>query len=492
MSVSILIPTPLRRFTGGARMVAVEGATVGAALGALATTHPELRTEIFEDDGVTIRSFVNIFLGSDNVKTLAPGAEGVQLKSGDTLTLVPAIAGGSGASAAAAGSGAAASAGAGFSNAEIARYSRHLIMPEVTLEGQRRLKAARVLCIGAGGLGSPLTLYLAAAGVGTIGLVEFDTVDLSNIQRQVLYSTADVGRPKLDAAVERLRALNPEIEIVPHNLRLSSYNVLELFAQYYIVADGTDNFPTRYLVNDGSVLTGKPNVYASIFRFDGQISVFGAKDGPCYRCLFPEPPPPGLVPSCAEGGVLGVLPGIVGSLQALEVIKLILGVGEPLVGRLVMFDALGFEFSEVSVRRDPNCVVCGSNPSVTAPIDYDLFCGVRGEEGEVDATGVPTLTVDQLDARRRAGERFQLLDVREAYEADIAQIPGAVTFPLSQLPARMHELDSAVTYTLSCHHGTRSVQAYHALRKAGFGRLQVLAGGVDAWAVRIDPSMPRY
>jgi adenylyltransferase/sulfurtransferase len=379
-----------------------------------------------------------------------------------------------------------------LSNSEILRYSRHLIMPEVTLEGQKRLKAARVLCVGAGGLGSPLTLYLAAAGVGTLGVVEFDTVDLTNIQRQVLYSTADVGRPKLDAATERLRALNPEIDIVPHRLRLSSANALDLFAQYDIVADGTDNFPTRYLVNDASVLTGTPNVYASIFRFDGQISVFGAKDGPCYRCLFPEPPPPGLVPSCAEGGVLGVLPGIVGSLQALEVIKLILGVGEPLVGRLVLFDALSFEFSEIKIRRDPTCVVCGPNPTVTALVDYELFCGIRGEEGEVDASGVPMLSVDEFDARQRAGELFTLLDVREAFEADIVQIPGAVTFPLSELPARMHELDSAVTYTLSCHHGARSVQAFHQLRAAGFGRLQVLAGGVDAWAVRIDPSLPRY
>jgi len=379
-----------------------------------------------------------------------------------------------------------------LSNDEILRYSRHLIMPEVTLEGQRRLKAARVLCIGAGGLGSPLTLYLAAAGVGTLGVVEFDTVDLSNIQRQVLYSTADVGRPKIEAARERLTALNPDIEIVPHALRLSSDNVIDLFRQYDIIADGTDNFPTRYLVNDASILTGRPNVYASLFRFEGQVSVFGSGDGPCYRCLFPEPPPPGLVPSCAEGGVLGVLPGIVGSLQALEVIKLILGIGDPLVGRLAMFDALDFALREVTIRRDPDCAVCGASPSITAPIDYELFCGIRGEEGEVDATGVPILSVDAFDARRRAGESFELLDVREAYEADIVQIPGARMFPLSELPARMHELDSAVTYTLSCHHGTRSVQAYHALRKAGFGRLQVLAGGVDAWAVRIDPSLPRY
>ena len=484
MAVSILIPTPLRRFTGGARSVSVEAATVDEALHALADNNPELRTQIFDEAG-EVRTFVNIFLGEANVRDLAVDGGQVALKDGDTLTLVPAIAGGSMGVAAA-------NPDVQLSNDEILRYSRHLIMPEVTLEGQKRLKAAKVLCVGAGGLGSPMTLYLAAAGVGTIGVVEFDTVDLSNIQRQVLYTTADVGRPKLQAAAERLRALNPEIEIVPHALRLSSANVIELFKQYDIIADGTDNFPTRYLVNDASVLTGKPNVYASIFRFDGQVSVFGTKDGPCYRCLFPEPPPPGLVPSCAEGGVLGVLPGIVGSLQALEVIKLILGIGDPLIGRLAMFDALDFKLREVSIRRDPNCAVCGPNPTVTAPIDYDLFCGIRGEEGEVDATGVPMLTVDQFDARRRAGEVFTLLDVREEYEAEIVQIPGAVTFPLSELTARMHELDSAVTYTLSCHHGTRSVQAFHQLRKAGFGRLQVLAGGVDAWAMRIDPTLPRY
>ena len=381
---------------------------------------------------------------------------------------------------------------AAFSNDEILRYSRHLIMPEVTLEGQRRLKAARVLCVGAGGLGSPLTLYLAAAGVGRIGVVEFDTVELSNIQRQVLYSTADVGRPKLEAACERLRQLNPEIEIVPHAMRLSSSNVLDLFREYDIVADCTDNFPTRYLVNDACVLTGTPNVHASIFRFEGQVSVFDASRGPCYRCLFPEPPPPDQVPSCAEGGVLGVMPGIVGSLQALEVIKRILGVGDPLVGRLVLFDALAFEFRELPIRKQPGCAACGTSPTIGAPIDYEAFCGIRSEEGAVDAAGVPSLTVEELDARRRRGEAFELLDVREPYEIEIVALPGARPFPLSELPARMHELDSARTYTLSCHHGTRSLQAYHALRSAGFGHLQVLAGGVDAWASRVDPSLPRY
>jgi adenylyltransferase/sulfurtransferase len=375
---------------------------------------------------------------------------------------------------------------------EVLRYSRHLVMPEVTLEGQVKLKQARVLCIGAGGLGSPLTLYLAAAGVGTIGVVDFDTVDLTNIQRQILYATSDVGRPKLEAARERLRGLNPEIEIVPHAMHLTSANVMDVFRGYDVIADGTDNFPTRYLVNDACVLTGKPNVYASIFRFDGQISVFDARRGPCYRCLFPEPPPPGSVPSCADGGVLGVLPGILGSLQALEVLKLILGRGDSLIGRFVLFDALAFKFREVTVSKDPRCVVCGEAPTIVAPIDYEEFCGVRGVEGEVDASGVPTLSVGELDARRRAGETFELLDVREPHEYDIVRIPGAALFPLSEMPSRLHELDSARTYTLSCHRGVRSVKAYHLLRQAGFGRLQVLDGGVDAWAAKIDPSLPRY
>jgi adenylyltransferase/sulfurtransferase len=381
---------------------------------------------------------------------------------------------------------------AGLSRDEVLRYSRHLVMPEVTLEGQLRLKKARVLCVGAGGLGSPLTLYLAAAGVGTIGIVDFDTVDLTNIQRQILYATADVGRPKLDAARERLTQLNPEIAIVPHAMRLSSANVMDIVAGYDIVADGTDNFPTRYLVNDASVLAGKPNVYASIFRFEGQVSVFDARRGPCYRCLFPEPPPPGLIPSCADGGVLGVLPGIVGSLQALEVLKLILGAGDPLIGRLVLFDALAFGFRELALKKDPDCAVCGNSPTVTAPIDYEAFCTVRGGESGVESAGPPMLSVEDLDARRSAGEAFDLLDVRERHEFEIVRIPGARLLPLSELASRLHELDPGRSYTLACHRGTRSVQAYQLLRGAGFSRLQVLAGGVDAWAERIDPQLPRY
>jgi adenylyltransferase/sulfurtransferase len=350
------------------------------------------------------------------------------------------------------------------------------------------MKAARVLCIGAGGLGSPLTLYLAAAGVGRIGVVEFDVVDLTNIQRQILYSTSDIGRPKLEAARERLLALNPDIEVVPHPVHLNSDNVMEIFAGYDVIADGTDNFPTRYLVNDACVLSGKPNVYASIFRFEGQIAVFDARRGPCYRCLFPEPPPPGLVPSCAEGGVLGVLPGIVGSLQALEVLKLVLGRGESLTGRLVLFDALAFQFRELAVAKDPRCPVCGENPTISAPIDYEAFCGVRGEEEVREASGIPSLTVEEFDRRRTAGERFELLDVREAHEYEIVKIGGASLIPLGDLPSRLHELDSAKTYVVHCHHGARSLQALMLMQQAGFRRIFLLAGGVDAWAEQIDRS----
>ena len=371
-----------------------------------------------------------------------------------------------------------------LSREELLRYSRHLLLPEVSMEGQLRLKEARVLCVGAGGLGSPLTLYLAAAGIGRLGLVEFDAVDLTNLQRQVLYETADVGRPKIQAASARLEAINPEIEIVPHPVRLDAGNVMDLVAAYDIVADGTDNFPTRYLVNDACVLAGKPNVHASLFRFDGQLSVFDARRGPCYRCLFPEPPPPGVVPSCAEGGVLGVLPGILGSLQALEVLKLVLGVGEPLLGRLLLFDALALTTREIAIAKDPDCPVCGANPTITSPRDETAACE--------PAEAPPTLDVEAFHSRREAGERFVLLDVREPHEHAIAMIPGATPFPLSQLPARLHELDASRPYVVSCHYDGRSRHAAALMRRAGFTRITVLVGGIDAWAKRVDPSMPRY
>jgi len=379
-----------------------------------------------------------------------------------------------------------------LSNEEILRYSRHLIMPEVTMEGQKKLKAARVLCVGTGGLGSPLALYLTAAGVGTLGLVDFDVVDYTNLQRQVLHSTSDVGRLKLDSAIDKLKALNPFVEIKRFDTFLNSQNALEIFKDFDIVADGTDNFATRYLVNDACVLSGKPNVYASIFRFEGQASIFGAEDGPCYRCLYPEPPPPGLVPSCAEGGVLGVLPGLLGVMQATEVIKLILGVGEPLIGRLVLVDALAMRFRELRVRKNPECPVCGTHPTVTELIDYNQFCGIRGEESEA-STGakIPEIPVEELKRRLDGGEDIFVLDVREPHEFQICNIHGHL-IPLGDLPKRVHELDSSREIVVHCKSGARSAKAVDFLRQSGFKRASNLTGGILAWADRIDPSLPKY
>jgi len=379
--------------------------------------------------------------------------------------------------------------GTELSGAEIRHYSRHLIMPEVGTAGQKKLKAARVLMIGAGGLGSPIGLYLAAAGVGTLGLVDFDVVDESNLHRQVLFGRSAVGRPKIQAAVERLADLNPHIRLVPHETRLDSSNALDLFSDYDIVVDGTDNFQTRYLVNDACVLTGKPNVYGSIFRFEGQVSIFWGARGPCYRCLFPEPPPPGLVPSCAEGGVLGVLPGIIGSLQANEVIKLIVGVGDPLIGRLVLFDALKMKFRELKLRKDPNCPVCSDHPTQKGLIDYDQFCGVTGpEEVEVDFE----MSAPELKAWLDEGRPVTLLDVRNPPEYEIGRIEGSKLIPLPELRDRLGELDPAATIVAHCHHGARSAQAVGLLRQMGFSRAINLAGGIDSWSTQVDPAVPRY
>ena len=377
-----------------------------------------------------------------------------------------------------------------LNNDEILRYSRHLIMPEVGMEGQQKLKAARVLCIGAGGLGSPLTLYLTAAGVGTLGIVDFDVVDYTNLQRQIIHTTDDVGRKKLDSASEKLKAINPFINLKTFETRLSSENALEIFRDFDIIADGTDNFPTRYLVNDACVLTGKPNVYGSIFRFEGQASIFGKEEGPCYRCLYPEPPPPGLVPSCAEGGVLGILPGLVGVIQATEVIKLILGQGEPLIGRLLLVDALAMKFRELKLRKNPDCPACGTHPTVTKLIDYNEFCGIRGEEKPVE-TGVPEVQVEELKRRLDAGEDIFVLDVREPHEYQICNINGYL-IPLGDLPKRVHELDSSREIVAHCRSGVRSAKAVNFLRQAGFKKVHNLAGGILAWADRVDPKMPKY
>src|SRR5438309_11952461 len=377
-----------------------------------------------------------------------------------------------------------------LSNEEISRYSRHLILPEVGMEGQQKLKAAKVLCVGTGGLGAPLALYLAAAGVGTIGLVDFDVVDASNLQRQVIHSTSTAGMLKVDSAELMLKGLNKNTNIVKHNTMLTSANALEIFKDYDVIADGTDNFQTRYLVNDACVLTGKPNAYGSIFRFEGQASVFATEEGPCYRCLYPEPPPPGLVPSCAEGGVLGILPGLVGVIQATEVIKLVLGKGEPLIGRLLLIDALAMKFRELKLRKNPDCPVCGTHPTITKLIDYNEFCGIRGEEKPVEA-GVPEIQVEELKRRLDAGEDVFVLDVREPHEYQICNIGGHL-IPLGDLPKRVHELDSSREIVAHCRSGVRSAKAVDFLRQTGFRKVRNLAGGILAWADRVDPKMPKY
>jgi len=380
-----------------------------------------------------------------------------------------------------------------LSNEELRRYARHLILPEVGADGQRRLKAARVLCVGAGGLGSPLALYLAAAGVGTLGLVDFDVVDATNLHRQILYGTADVGRPKLAAAAERLAGVNPNVRVVPFEERLTSENALRIVREFDVVADGTDNFPTRYLVNDACVLTGRPNVYASVFRFEGQVSVFWAQQGPCYRCLFPEPPPPGLVPSCAEGGVLGILPGLLGTMQAAEALKLVLGAGEPLVGRLVLVDVLAARFRELRIRKNPDCVVCGPRPTVTRLIDYQAFCGEPPLVSSPPMFGrVPEVSVEDLKTMRDRGDRIVLVDVREAHEWPISDLSGSVKIPLGTLPQSLEKLSKDDEIVVYCRTGGRSANAVQFLQRAGFGKAKNLAGGINRWADAIDPSLPKY
>lgn len=481
-TVNVLIPTALRGFTDGQEEVRVVGETAGAILDALVERHGALRQHLYKGDG-QLRTFVNVYLNDEDIRYL----EGLDspVTAGDTITIVPSIAGGA--------VDVASPADVTLGPDEVARYSRHLIMPEVTLAGQKKLKQARVLLVGAGGLGAPLGLYLAAAGVGRLGIVDGDVVDSSNLQRQVIYTTDDVGTSKLAAAKKRLQGLNPFTDVVTYDTRLTSENALDILADYDIVIDGTDNFPTRYLVNDASVLLGKPNVYGSIFRFEGQVSIFGAPGGPCYRCLYPEPPPPGLVPSCAEGGVLGVLPGIVGALQAAEALKLIIGIGEPLVGRLLRFDALKMQFREYKLRHDPDCPICGEQPSITGLIDYDEFCGVLpGPERSLDAA--QEIAPRELKSRLEQGEQITIVDVRDPHEWALGTIQERdVRFiPLSDLPARMHELATTDNIVLQCRSGVRSAKALGILQSAGFRKLKNLTGGILAWADEVDPSLPKY
>ncbi len=381
-----------------------------------------------------------------------------------------------------------------LSQEEVLRYSRHLIMPEVGVEGQEKLKKASILLIGCGGLGSPLGMYLSAAGVGRLGLVDFDLVDFTNLQRQVAFGTSDVGRPKVEATQERINSINPNVTVETHRVKLSSENALEIFKKYDLIIDGTDNFPTRYLVNDACVFLKKPNIYGSIFRFEGQATVFWAEKGPCYRCLYPEPPPPGMVPSCAEGGVLGILPGLIGLIQATEAIKLILGKGEALIGRLLLFNALDMKFREVKLQKDPECPVCGKNPTIKSLIDYEQFCGIAlgQEEATVSTNGIPEITARELKTLMDKKEKFVLVDVREPHEYQIGKIPGSKLIPLGEIAQRANELDTADNIIVHCKSGGRSVKAVQTLQKMGFKRLRNLKGGILAWSEDVDPSVPKY
>ena len=495
MPVTIAIPTPLRQFAGGQSEIQVEANTAGQALDQLTATHSELRRHLFNDQN-TLRNFVNVYVNDEDIRHV--NGPDTPVKEGDTILIVPSIAGGNvavldqaaGETAAKHGQGAGAPLPM-LSNEEVARYSRHLIMPEVGMTGQRKLKAASILMIGTGGLGAPLGMYLAAAGVGRLGLVDFDVVDASNLQRQIIHGTKDVGRPKIASARDRIQDINPHVEIETHETRLTSENALRLFVNYDVIVDGTDNFPTRYLVNDACVLAGKPNVYGSIFRFEGQASVFWAERGPCYRCLYPEPPPPGLVPSCAEGGVLGVLPGIIGAIQANEAIKIILGAPDIMVNRLLLFDAWRMRFRELKLRKNPDCPVCGDHPTIKELIDYEEFCGIT-QQAETEPT-MEEITATELKQRLDKGDDIQIIDVREPHEYEIGQIPNSKLIPLGQVLNRMNEIDPDREAVLHCKMGGRSAKAIDALKRAGFpGKLVNLAGGITAWSNDVDPSVPKY
>jgi adenylyltransferase/sulfurtransferase len=490
MPVKVTIPTALRRFANNQATVEVAGATIGEVLNNLTTQHAQLRQHLYADG--KLRNFVRVYVNDEDIR--AKG-DSTPVNDNDEIAIVPSIAGGMDP---------VIKDRAKLTNEEIKRYSRHLILPEVGMEGQERIKAAKVLLIGSGGLGSPIALYLTAAGVGTIGMVEFDTVDFSNLQRQILHFTPDVGKHKLQSAEEKLKAINPNLNFIAHKTKITSENALELIKPYDIVIDGTDNFPTRYLVNDACVMLKKPNVYGSIFRFEGMATVFAPHlGGPCYRCWYPEPPPPGMVPSCAEGGVLGVICGIIGNIQANEAIKLIIGKGTPLMARLLRFDAMDMSFREYKIPKDPNCPVCGKNPTVTELIDYLQFCGIgRGEDGgssgdsiveeEEQGLGPDDISVETLKKMRDRKDEFVFVDVRNPDEFQICAIDGTVKLPLPELPQRFKELPKDKLIVLHCHHGGRSLRALKFLQTQGYKQLKNLAGGIDAWAERIEPDMPRY
>ncbi len=495
MPVTIAIPTALRQFAGGLSEVKVEATTAGEALNLLTASHAELRRHLFNDQNA-LRNFVNVYLNDEDIRH-QKGSD-TPVKDGDTILIVPSIAGGAAVLDKSAGTDAGVPQ-AGMpalpmlSNEEIARYSRHVIIPEVGMTGQRKLKAASVLMIGTGGLGAPLGMYLAAAGVGRLGLVDFDLVDVSNLQRQIIHGTRDVGRPKISSARDRLEDINPHVEIETHETRLTSANALQLFRNYDVIVDGTDNFPTRYLVNDACVLSGKPNVYGSIFRFEGQASVFWAERGACYRCLYSEPPPPGLVPSCAEGGVLGVLPGIIGAIQATETLKIILGAPDIMVNRLLLFDAWRMRFREMKLRKNPDCPMCGDQPTIKELIDYEQFCGITPPPPAETENKMEEITATELKQRIDRGDDIQIIDVREPHEYEIALIPGSRLIPLGQVLNRVSEIDPERETVVHCKMGGRSAKAIETLQRAGFtGRLINLKGGITAWSNEVDPSVPKY
>lgn len=484
MSVTVLIPTTLRSFTNRRSEIELEGNNVREVIQALADEYPETKKAIFEEDG-TPRAFINIFVGDSNIK----GLQGFDtpVKDGDEIMLIPAIAGGR-----AEDSVISEDRKESLTNDEITRYSRHLLLREVGVKGQKKLKAAKVLIVGLGGLGAPLAQYLAAAGVGTIGLVDFDEVEASNLQRQVIHGSRDLGRPKVASAKDSIRAINPLVKVETYNLLLTKENALDIIGEYDIVADATDNYKARYLINDACVLLGKPDVFGAMYQFEGQASVYYAKEGPCYRCIYQTPPPPGLVPSCAEGGVVGVLPGIIGTIQANEIIKLIVGGGHPLMGRLLTLDAWRMKFRELKLEKNPDCPICGKNPSITEleEYDYEEFCGLKKQEEDEP---VEAIEAKVLKKRLDAGEKIMIIDVREPHERAIVKFPDAKVIPIGQLARRQNELNPDIDTVFICKEGKRSILAINTLREAGYkGKMYNLKDGINTWAKEVDKSMPQY
>lgn len=485
MAVTVLIPTTLRLFTNQRSEIELEGETVGQIIQALSDEYPETKKALFDENG-RLRSFINIFVNSDNIKNLQEYETTV--KDGDEIMLIPAIAGG-----APTDSVLGDRKGEKLTNDEIQRYSRHLLLKEVGVKGQKKLKAAKVLIVGVGGLGAPLAQYLAAAGVGTIGLIDYDEVEESNLQRQVIHGTRDIGRPKVASAKDSIRQINPLVKVETYNYLLTAENAIDIISEYDVVADASDNYQTRYLVNDACVLLGKPDVFGAMYQFEGQATVYYGKEGPCYRCMYPSPPPPGLVPSCSTGGVVGVLPGIIGTIQASEVIKLIVGGGDPLIGRLISFDAWHMKWRELKICKDPDCPVCGKNPTITEleEYDYEDFCGIKQQEEENEA--VEGIEAKELKRRLDEGEKITLIDVREPHERAIVKFLDAKAIPIGQLARRQNELDPNVDTVFICKEGKRSILAVNTLREAGFkGKMYNLKDGTNAWAKEVDPSFPQY